>query len=454
MASISQLLKSPDPLSLEALEFLISYREEDSRVDYKETFHPEVDKDWLELTKDIMAFANTEGGYLVFGVRDGTFEVVGLELPVITALTNTNMVLQKLNRHIEPELGLLRSKPAEISGKPVVVHFIPPSYGLTHTISKDGKFKFPSGDEKTILHKGTLYVRRSAGNHLVDSHDLDDIHNRRLEQFRESLLSKIARVIDAPPESEIFIVTESSAGSREFILSDSTNAAPVKGISFTTPPTTPEETISSWIALSATHFRAIPEHLMLWEWYENRQNLKLSPLQRLGIARFCLLKGVPVFYWLQDAPADEIKGVLLETLSHQIQLTQVDYILSVGSFLGKTFHTMLRSKLKRFEGRLGANGKSYPPSGPRSLIGPRLVEAEKKLFKGSEKAFKVNLESELSKVVANILKTEDDIVGVMEQLKAQAFDCFLYAQDQYNARGVIESVGDEPEPSSQGNVLE
>lgn len=452
MASISHLLKSPDPLSQEALEFLISYREEDSRVDYKQTFHPALDKDWLELTKDIMAFANTEGGYLVFGVTDGTFEVVGLESPVITALTNTNMVLQKVNPYIEPELGLLRSKCIEVSGKSVVVHFVPPSVGRTHMISKDGKFRYPSGDEKTIFQKGTLYVRRSAGNHLVDSHDLDDIYDRRLEHFRESLLSRIARVIDAPPESEIFIASESSPGSREFILSDSTSAIPVKGMSFTTPPTTPEETISSSIALYATDFRAIPEHLMLWEWYENRQELKLSHAQRLGIARFCLLKGVPVFYWLQNAPADEIKGELLEILSHQIQLPQADYILSVGSFLGKTFHTMLRSKLKRFEGRLGACGKSYPALGPRSLIGSRFVEAEKKLFKGSDKAFKVNLESELSKVLASILKTEESIIDVMKQLKAQAFDCYLYAQDDhYQTRSVIESIA---EGAPQAKALE
>ncbi len=231
MNSIVQLLKSEDPLSREALEFLLTYCEEDSLVDYKETFHPDQEKEWLEITKDIMAFANTQGGYLVFGVRDCSFEVVGLDLNVIAILTNTNYLLQKVNRFIEPEIGLLRSKRIEVDGRQVVVLVIPSSIRQTHVISKDGKFKHISGEEKVLLRKGTLYVRRSAGNHLADSRDLDQIFDRRFDYFRESLIDKIARVIDAPQESEMVFVSKDTQpeAAKKFIISGERNRSVTRG---------------------------------------------------------------------------------------------------------------------------------------------------------------------------------------------------------------------------------
>ena len=65
MSSVHEHLTSKDPLTRETAVFLAEYAEEDDRVDYKETFNPASEKDWLEITKDISAFANTFGGYLV-----------------------------------------------------------------------------------------------------------------------------------------------------------------------------------------------------------------------------------------------------------------------------------------------------------------------------------------------------------------------------------------------------
>ena len=56
--SIIKLINSDDPLSDEAIDFIIKYHEEDSQVDYKESFDGESEKEWLSITKDIMAFAN------------------------------------------------------------------------------------------------------------------------------------------------------------------------------------------------------------------------------------------------------------------------------------------------------------------------------------------------------------------------------------------------------------
>ena len=64
------ILSMDDPLTQENAEILCDYKEEDEYVDYKSQFKSGSEKDWLEITKDIMAFANTYGGFLVYGVED------------------------------------------------------------------------------------------------------------------------------------------------------------------------------------------------------------------------------------------------------------------------------------------------------------------------------------------------------------------------------------------------
>lgn len=253
MAILDNFLKSEDPLARDAALFLIDYAEEDDRVDYKETVALDSEKEWLGLTKDISAFANTHGGYLIFGVNDQKKEVVGLSRKVAAVLKDVNNLQLKINRHLEPDISRLRSKAFRQAGKTFVVIYIPQSLNVTHLIKKDGVFKQQCGKPKTILHQGTFYVRRSASNHLGDSRDLDDIVERRIDQFRDALIDKVARVVKTPAESDLFILSkdpEDNFGER-FIIEDSPDAIPVKGMSFTIPPQGYEEEIAAWSVLSS-----------------------------------------------------------------------------------------------------------------------------------------------------------------------------------------------------------
>jgi predicted HTH transcriptional regulator len=165
---ILEYLLSDDPLSEDALEALIKHKEEDPCLDYKLELNPNSEREWLEITKDVSAFANTFGGYLIFGIRDNDKSVIGLEDDIAHLLSDANNVLQKINRHLDPNIEAIRSKPSTVKGKNIVALQIPQSIGKTHLIAKDGIFKHPSGKTKMLLHKGTFYVRRSAGNHLGD----------------------------------------------------------------------------------------------------------------------------------------------------------------------------------------------------------------------------------------------------------------------------------------------
>ena len=107
--SVSSCLESSDPLSDKVFTYLLSYREEDERIDFKKAFDGS-EREWLEITKDVISFANSRGGYLVFGIEDASYSRIGLTQDLAKVLTNTNNVLQKVNRHIEPQISLLRTR--------------------------------------------------------------------------------------------------------------------------------------------------------------------------------------------------------------------------------------------------------------------------------------------------------------------------------------------------------
>ena len=244
--TIANLIASEDPLSDEAIGTLLGYSEEDDRVDYKITLDPSSEKEWLGLTKDVAAFANTVGGYLIFGVRDSDKEVVGLSDAVATVLADVNNLQQKINRHLEPALGTLRAKAFDTKQGRVVAVYVPRSAARTHLIRKDGEFEFPSGKKSVLVRQGTIYVRRTGGNHLADSRDLDQIIDRRLEHSRETLLSRIAKIVEAPVDSQVFLLKRdvNDPNAKRYVIHDAPDAIPIKGLSFTVAPEGAEEQIA------------------------------------------------------------------------------------------------------------------------------------------------------------------------------------------------------------------
>ncbi|GJL57032.1 MAG: hypothetical protein NPIRA02_41640 [Nitrospirales bacterium] len=396
---IKEIILSDDPMSDEAFQFLLNYQEEDSQLDFKESFHGKEEREWLGITKDILSFANTNGGFLLFGIKDGTFERIGLDDNVTRILADSNNILQKVNRFIEPHISLLRCKSYRVNSNNFVVVFIPPSLGKNHIISQDGSFTHQSGKEKIILRKGTSYVRRSGGNHLVDSRDLDDIINRRMEHYRTSLLDKIARVVEAQQESQVFIVSQDPTAEphSKFVIENAPDSIPVKGMSFTVSPETTEQEIMAWIAMTGRDPEALPSSATTWKWYGARKSLDLVTDQKLQVAKYCLMTEVPVFFWLSSVEAKVIKEMLVETLSYRKSFTYVGDIVSVSAFFGKKFYQSVLNKLDKDLGRLSPIKRNYPTQGPRSFFGgDHLFHKNKTLSKPSNQ--KENLERELDEI--------------------------------------------------------
>ena len=94
------------------MPFPLDHYIEASHVDYKERLEEKKPRSWL---KSVSAFANTEGGHLIFGVKNEPREVVGLENPqaVVSRLTELIKV------RIDPT-PRYRVREVEIEGKSCV----------------------------------------------------------------------------------------------------------------------------------------------------------------------------------------------------------------------------------------------------------------------------------------------------------------------------------------------
>jgi hypothetical protein len=417
--SLQELLKSSDPLSDEAIIAVIDAREENSFVDFKGTFE-NVDREWLEVTKDVMSFANTEGGYLVFGLKNGSYEHVGLSDETVKLLSDTNNLMQKFNKCVEPPFTTLRAKAIERDGKKFVVVLIPASVDSTHMVSKEGAFKHPSGATQPVLRQGTFYVRRSGANHLADSRDLDALLDRRMVRYRAKLLEGITRVVAAPPDREIFVVKkEEGAGGTEakYVIEDAPEG--MKGRSFIPEPETMEQEIAMCVGLNKKNPTEIPTAGMIWKWYEARDRLKLSVDHRIRLAMFSWRRCAPGFYWMRDCSGEQLREALGEVLKVEKNAGVIGDVLVVSTYLGKRFHKSQVAKV----GDVSRCRKEavFPLGGARSYWEDSLPRRR------DRKEFLKQLDA----IAKSAKGAWDGQPPVADRYTAQRLDSFLYAQNDY-----------------------
>jgi hypothetical protein len=420
--SIVDLIKSSDPLGDEAARFVLAYREETTLIDFKLTFADD-DEKWLDVTKDVIAFANTDGGYLVFGVKDRSFEMAGLDSPACSLLADTNNWLQKLNRYVEPHFTEIRSRSIALEGKQFCIVFVPASLGRTHVVSKDAAVK---GTQKVVLRAGTLFVRRSGGVHLADARDLDAVIQRRLDYVRSSLLERIVQVVTAPADTEVLVVKkEKQEGLQQtFIIENAPDGIGMKGQTFSIAPQTPEQEIVQWIGMTAANPGDLPSDDTLWKWYRSRYTLELEPKKRLRVAAYSILRDVPFFYWLKGCPADEIKNMLTELMDRKPGFEVVQTILDASTFFGKRF---FNSQVARagvsLAKRLGRPTVTYPEEGPRSRFALNPAGGR------DAKVHAKDLEAELDQIAKLATATPNGTLDRLKQWRAEKLDAYLYAQD-------------------------
>jgi ATP-dependent DNA helicase RecG len=140
---------------------------EASHVDYKERLEEKKPRSWL---KSVSAFANTEGGHLIFGVKNEPREVVGLENPqaVVSRLTELIKV------RIDPT-PRYRVREVEIDGKSCVDLEVQDGPAYPYYYAFDGSH--------------TAYVRHGDQSEEATSRELNELILQGMNQTFDALPS-------------------------------------------------------------------------------------------------------------------------------------------------------------------------------------------------------------------------------------------------------------------------
>lgn len=186
-----------EDLSEGKLRMLLDLKEERSELDYKEAFDNSSTRDKVELAKDVLAMANTNGGYLVLGVRDdGT--PVGLSRDQYEQLGGSNLA-NKVNAYCRPRQAslTLRKHDTEVGAVKMLLAlvFVRKKEGLPIFMARDGTYPHPTRKtQECAFRKDDVYVRHDDQSVPMVPEDMERFVSEALASEKESWMAEMARV--------------------------------------------------------------------------------------------------------------------------------------------------------------------------------------------------------------------------------------------------------------------
>jgi hypothetical protein len=189
-------------LSQERLLSLIKLKAEEDRLDYKtELNFSRNSKDKIEFVRDVVAFANTDGGYIVLGVREVTdgsaperYNPEGLSPAACNGLD-----VAKLGQQVESFMAertniqlQIHSLP-EVENKQFALIYVPPSPHKPVIMQKDGQYTDKAtGKNETLFRAGDIFIRKNSCTTRVDQSDMrrliSEVRLREKGRWTEEIL--------------------------------------------------------------------------------------------------------------------------------------------------------------------------------------------------------------------------------------------------------------------------
>lgn len=175
---------------------------ETADLDFKTAFDPTSNGDWCELVKDIVAFANSGGGCIAFGVNnDGS--PANADLSPIRKVDPATVV-DKVQKYTDQHFANFSFGVATRQGGDVVALVIG-GVAMPMVFSATGNYD-AGGRQKNAFLQGTVYFRHGAKSEPGTTEDLRAALEREVDRVRSSWLDGIHKVVTAPVGATISVL--------------------------------------------------------------------------------------------------------------------------------------------------------------------------------------------------------------------------------------------------------
>lgn len=197
-------IDTSNPLSVEMLNELFRldstgryiYHRESKNVEFKENFNH---AGWDEYLRNFSAFANNNGGYIVFGVKDKPKKPLGLkdESAEMFDSIDEEYISGEINKIFSPAIQWEKNL-IEVYGK---------NFGVIYVYEGTIKPIIAKHDEGSIKN-GEIYYRYAGRTQKIEYGELNEIIENRIKQNTNQLVSLIDKISKIGPANAAILDAE------------------------------------------------------------------------------------------------------------------------------------------------------------------------------------------------------------------------------------------------------
>lgn len=205
----------------------LSQESETNNVEFKSEFDTNSKKDWCEIIKDIVAIANSGGGVIVFGLDNhgnpSRRDVSNLEKLDPAHITD------KIKKYTDSSFANFQIIKTKKENELVYVLKIS-RCNIPMIFTSPGTYATSKKTQNTAFGKGTIYFRHGAKSEPGNSNDIRNSIQLEIEVIRDSWLSNIRKIVEAPVGSKVKLITPNEIDQEEYtplpirVVSDDPNA--------------------------------------------------------------------------------------------------------------------------------------------------------------------------------------------------------------------------------------
>lgn len=171
-------------------------------------FDPSSGADWCEVIKGIVAFANSGGGVIVFGVNNDASNADTDITPI--SQVDVADVTNKIEAYTGYNFSEIEILQTERQGKMRAAFFIGGADAPLVFI-RPGADVVVKGKQRPAFARGTIYFRHGAKSEPGTRDDLVNWRDRTIEAARRAWMKGIRKVIEAPAGQAITVISSSAS---------------------------------------------------------------------------------------------------------------------------------------------------------------------------------------------------------------------------------------------------